>query len=65
MPIFDVIQVNHKQLALVTIAKHQKQVENVDDKHILKSYVKWRTYLRKQLKERKSLTSIVVEHIFE
>jgi len=65
MPIFDVIQVNHKQLALVTIAKQQKQIENVDDEHILKGYVKWRTYLRKQLKERKSLTSIVVEHIFE
>ena len=65
MPIFDVIQVNHKQLALVTIAKQQKQIVNVDDEHILKGYVKWRTYLRKQLKERKSLTSIVVEHIFE
>jgi hypothetical protein len=65
MPIFDVIQVNHKQLALVTIAKQQKQIENVDDEHILKGYVKWRTYLRKQLRERKSLTSIVVEHIFE
>jgi hypothetical protein len=65
MPIFDVIQVNHKQLALVTIARQQKQIENVDDEHILKGYVKWRTYLRKQLKERKSLTSIVVEHIFE
>jgi hypothetical protein len=65
MPIFDVIQVNHKQLALVTIAKQQKQIENVDDEHILKGYVKWRTYLRKQLKERKSLTSIVVEHVFE
>jgi hypothetical protein len=65
MPIFDVIQVNHKQLALVTIAKQQKQIENVDDENILKGYVKWRTYLRKQLRERKSLTSIVVEHIFE
>jgi hypothetical protein len=65
MPIFDVIQVNHKQLALVTIARQQKQIENVDDEHILKGYVKWRTYLRKQLRERKSLTSIVVEHIFE
>jgi hypothetical protein len=65
MPIFDVIQVNHKHLALVTIAKQQKQIENVDDEHILKGYVKWRTYLRKQLRERKSLTSIVVEHIFE
>ena len=65
MPIFDVIQVNHKQLALVTIARQQKQIVNVDDEHILKGYTKWRTYLRKQLKERKSLTSIVVEHIFE
>jgi hypothetical protein len=65
MPIFDVIQVNHKQLALVTIAKQQKQIVNVDDEHILKDYAKWRTYLRKQLRERKSLTSIVVEHIFE
>jgi hypothetical protein len=65
MPIFDVIQVNHKQLALVTIARQQKQIENVDDEHILRGYVKWRTYLRKQLRERKSLTSIVVEHIFE
>ena len=65
MPIFDVIQVNHKQLALVTIARQQKQIVNVDDEHILKGYIKWRTYLRKQLKERKSLTSIAVEHIFE
>ena len=65
MPIFDVIQVNHKQLALVTIAKQQKQIENVDDEHILKGYVKWKNYIRKQLKERKSVTSIVIEHVFE
>jgi len=65
MPIFDVIQVNHKQIALVTIARKQKQIENVDDEHILRGYVKWRNYIRKQLKERKSLTSIAVEHIFE
>ena len=65
MPIFDVIQVNHKQLALVTIARQHKQVENVDDEHILRGYTKWRNYIRKQLKENKSLTSISVEHIFE
>jgi hypothetical protein len=65
MPIFDVIQVNHKQLALVTIAKQQKQIENVDDEHILRGYVKWKNYIRKQLKERKSVTSIVIEHVFE
>lgn len=65
MPIFDVIQVNHKQLALVTIARQHKQVINVDDEHILRGYVKWRDYIRKQLKETKSLTSISVEHIFE
>ena len=65
MPIFDGIQVNHKQLALVTIARQHKQVENVDDEHILRGYVKWRNYIRKQLKENKSLTSISVEHIFE
>jgi hypothetical protein len=64
MPIFDVIQVNHKQIALVTIARQQKKIENVDDEHILKGYAKWRTYLRKQLRERKSLTSIVVEHVY-
>jgi len=65
MPIFDVLTINHKQLALVTIAKQHKQVSNVDDEHILQGYVKWRDYVRKQLKDNKSLTSIVVEHIFE
>ena len=65
MPIFDVIQVNHKQLALVTIARQHKQVNNVDDEHILRGYVKWRNYVRKQLKESKALTSICVQHIFE
>lgn len=65
MPIFDVLTINHKQLALVTIAKQHKQVVNVDDEHILRGYVKWRNYIRKQLKNNKSLTSMSVEHIFE
>jgi hypothetical protein len=65
MPIFDVLTINHKQLALVTIARQHKQVVNVDDEHILRGYVKWRNYIRKQLKTHKSLTSIAVEHIFE
>lgn len=65
MPIFDVLTINHKQLALVTIAKQQKQIINVDDEHLLRGYVKWRNYIRKQLKDNKSLTSIAVEHIFD
>jgi hypothetical protein len=65
MPIFDVLTINHKQLALVTIAKQNNQVVNVDDEHILRGYMKWRNYIRKQLKNNKSLTSMSVEHIFE
>ena len=65
MPIFDVLTINHKQLALVTIAKQKKQVVNVDDEHLLSGYVKWRNHIRKQLKDNKSLTSMSVEHIFE
>jgi hypothetical protein len=65
MPIFDVFTINHKHLALVTIAKQQQEVENVDDDDILRGYIKWRNYIRKQLKNNKSLTSTAVEHIFE
>jgi hypothetical protein len=65
MPIFDVIQINHKQLAKVTIAKQQQQIINVDDEHILRGYVKWREHIREVLKTDKSLTSVAVEHIFE
>jgi hypothetical protein len=66
MPIFDVLTINHKQLALVTIAKRQMQVVNViDDDSILKGYSKWRTYIRKQIKNNKSFTSTAVQHVFE
>jgi hypothetical protein len=65
MPIFDVLTINHKQLALVTIAKQQQEVVNVDDDNVLKDYFKWRSYIRKQLKNAKSLTSTSVHHIFE
>jgi hypothetical protein len=65
MPIFDVIQVNHKQLAKVTIAKQQKEIVDVESIHTLRAYMIWRNYIRKQLKERKSVTSIAVEHIYE
>ena len=67
MPIFDVLTINHKHLALVTLAKQQQEINNVESEniHIMRAYNVWRNYIRKQLKDNKSLTSIAVEHIFE
>lgn len=67
MPIFDVLTINQKHLALVNIAKQKMNDNDVDseDKTFLATFPKWRNYITKQLKMRTSLTSTTIEHIFE
>lgn len=67
MPKFDVFTINQKHLAKVNVARNDVNVSNetIEDNNLIFSFEMWRRYIRRQLKQSKALTSIVVEHIFE
>jgi hypothetical protein len=67
MPKFDVLTINQKHLARVNVVRSEINVskELINDTEDIWSFELWRRYIRRQLKETKALTSIVVEHIFE
>lgn len=67
MPKFDVLTINQKHLAKVNVARSNmaiNQSEKINQEFIW-SFQMWKRNITRQLKERKSLTSIVVEHIFD
>jgi hypothetical protein len=67
MPKFDVLTINQKHLAKVNVAKSNMAInQNEKFNHeLIWSFQMWKRNITRQLKERKSLTSIVVEHIFD
>lgn len=67
MPQFDVFRINQKHLAKVNVAKSNmpiNQNEKFNDE-LIWSFQMWRRNISRQLKERKSLNSVVVKHIFD
>jgi hypothetical protein len=67
MPLFDVLRINQKHLAKVNVARNDINVSNerMNNNEDIYSFESWRKYIRRELKQTKALTSIVVEHIFE
>ena len=66
MPNFNVLTINETHLAKVLCEKRSvKSInETLGDNNTIYSFIKWRNYVTKQIRDSKSLISLRVEHIF-
>ena len=67
MPQFNVFRINQKHLAKVNVAKNNMAINQSEkfNHELIWSFQMWKRNITRQLKENKSFTSIVIQHIFD